>query len=1080
MGFLKTECGRSYKFFKCINSDEYYEVVERSGYVVGSCSNDPHFYMTCGTRYQGKITNGKLLCENFLCEVRPAYAMFTHLPDMMKTSACNGIKDCLNTDLDEEEDLCADLESRKRVTNCDNVCSDALQQQYFTCPDEANCNGFMYGLYCIVVSPGNGREYLHYINVYDICDGYPECKEGEDEENCSVDTTSTESTVPTCKRTEGGLEVRIFNHTRCTVLVFGHQIDGSYCANYHDQTNCTDPARVGGVCEVGGFTTNLSLYIICHFPRINPADERRLCDDGLESQCFQMSASCFEHKHKMCDGIFDCPDESDENNLNCKASAMTEKTCKRKIGRAGALPIPLIWLHDGIEDCVDGVDEKQEWPECGRPGTSTGRFVKNNDTCQNVFLCKNSEKEGYVNYELLCDGIDTCGTGSENKVCSIARNVPELQLDAIKVDEEEGTVIISPLCVQGLRRFRMRFNQLCVYEHFIYPTDHIFGFNEKTKILLPEVEKNCDHLFGVPYLYTSCTGRCEDSSCPLTNVPRYEFCPNQYPNRIGTLVDNSYLTFLIKTRDGQYSNSIFVCHNNATCIDYDKVCNLVDDCGDGSDEEGCTNHFQCRNSGDTRLYIPLVKTCDGKFDCPDLSDECNDRCDKKILESSFLKAMSVGIGGAAIFTNAYIVVKQLLNLKSCRTSVALINKLLVVLIAVGDFLVGGYLFAISIIDFALYGNQYCPNQTRWLSSTECSLIGVLSTIGSQLSLFSMTGLSLVRMHGICTSMRIPGEVTTSKSISILSAIASIVAVSSAIAVIPVIERYEDFFVNGVRYPEQLRIFIGLTDKSTAFDVIKAYNGRVRNKVLSWKTTNKMIGDMFSRDPGHQDLMSERARVGFYGNDGVCLFKYFVQQDDPQLSFVWGILALNFFCFVIISICYIAIGIASSRSSKDLTRGNSQVQKRNNRMNRKIAIIITTDFLCWVPFIVICGLHFGEVLDATQWYSLFSIIILPINSVINPLLYDDLVTSLLNKPTQAGRTFITRISTRLSNSITRRTRRTSPAVENSQMDTTVRTQTTDFQVTPASQQAGGGEILVEIRDKHAKPGKTGTRTTDTRL
>jgi hypothetical protein len=61
------------------------------------------------------------------------------------------------------------------------------------------------------------------------------------------------------------------------------------------------------------------------------------------------------------------------------------------------------------------------------------------------------------------------------------------------------------------------------------------------------------------------------------------------------------------------------------------------------------------------------------------------------------------------------------------------------------------------------------------------------------------------------------------------------------------------------------------------------------------------------------------------------------------------------------------------------------------MNQRISIIITTDFMCWVPFIVICMLHYLGVVDATPWYSVFSMIILPINSVINPLLYNDVIT-----------------------------------------------------------------------------------------
>ena len=53
-------------------------------------------------------------------------------------------------------------------------------------------------------------------------------------------------------------------------------------------------------------------------------------------------------------------------------------------------------------------------------------------------------------------------------------------------------------------------------------------------------------------------------------------------------------------------------------------------------------------------------------------------------------------------------------------------------------------------------------------------------------------------------------------------------------------------------------------------------------------------------------------VGFYGSDGVCLFKYFVKSGDSQQNFVWVILFINFSCFMLIMACYSAFYFLSSR------------------------------------------------------------------------------------------------------------------------------------------------------------------------
>ena len=352
--------------------------------------------------------------------------------------------------------------------------------------------------------------------------------------------------------------------------------------------------------------------------------------------------------------------------------------------------------------------------------------------------------------------------------------------------------------------------------------------------------------------------------------------------------------------------------------------------------------------------------------------------------------------------------KSLATIKRCRTALALVNRLLITTIALGDFLIG-YLFIIATYDAIIFRQGYCKSQIAWITSWKCSMVGVLSTIGSQISLFSMTGLSIIRIYGIWNSMKIPGEVTLMKAVKITAAISSLILFSVTIAVVPIVENFEDFFVNGVRFSDGLKIFIGTPDKATVTAVIQAYHGRTKDTSLRWKMLIEVVRKMFSHDLNYQGLTDKVDKVDFYGSDGVCLFKYFVQNQDPQRLFAWSILALNFICFVLISISYLFIGFLSRRSSKGLANSeNKQITQRNNRMNQKIAIIITTDFLCWVPFILICLLHSLEVIDATPWYSIFSMVILPINSVINPLLYDGVLTETIGA-------LIRSISIRISNS-----------------------------------------------------------------
>ena len=730
--------------------------------------------------------------------------------------------------------------------------------------------------------------------------------------------------------------------------------------------------------------STVSKYLICYHGNTGA------CDDRIDINCFQ-TKTCNIHKHLMCDNKKDCDDGADEAHQVCRSTVKV--TCQRRVGKGGELPIPVSWINDGVRDCEDGVDETADWPTCGQ-GPSKRYVSSDDEECKNVFMCREGYP-GYVELENLCDGLNTCG--NENAVCSVSSRSHSVTTSVLTT--YKGLVKRLSFCQRGLESIeRLRSN--CTSEQFIYP-DEVFG-GIKTSIILPENSESCDNMYGEQYLYTSCTGRCIRSVCPLRNIPRYEVCPNQFKDRVGTIVNNQYLIFLTKLFGSIYTNTYFVCDDKMKCIDYSKVCDLVYDCGDGSDEVQCTNHFNCSSSG---KLLPKTKKCDGRIDCSDLSDECNEQCSKEILEGTFLKGLSWLIGLLAIAANAVIIGKSLKTMGRCNTSVAVINRCLIIMIAFGDFLIGCYLFIIATFDTIIFKKEYCTSQIDWTAGVGCSAIGVFSTIGSQISLFSMTGLSIIRMYGIWNSMSIPGEINIKGVLKISAVILFLLSASTAIALVPIVGSLEDFFVNGVRFSDELRIFIGTSDKTTVLDVIRAYYGRTKELTLSWEMLIHMITKMFSHDFQYKDLTEKVDKVHFYGNDGVCLFKYFVQEQDPQRTFVWSILVLNFICFIIISLSYLVIGVLSRNSSAALKGSqNKQIAKRNRRMNQRIAIIISTDFLCWVPFIIICILHSLEMIDATPWYSIFSMIILPINSVINPFLYDGTIADAVKA---SWRTFATR-------------------------------------------------------------------------
>ena len=977
-GFMKNVCFdeiNKQHLFKCAYSDINYRWQNSLLSFSEVCKNDPHVYQACGFNLGSAITNADVLCGGYICKRNYALHKFI---------------ECTGDDCTPENRNCMTTPYNEDFTLCDDKC-----EYIFHCKDESFCNGYKYGISC----RWRGGDYLP---VSWACDGREDCYDKRDEQNCTV----TDSTISTCTHSSTGVNVPIFNYTRCSVFDTNKNVY-PYCHNFMDQTNCSDIERVGGYCAINGFMSIVSKYMVCkNLNRYNNGTKVpiKLCDDDMQNRCIKPSTNseCRVHKHRMCDGVMDCPDESDETHDMCETMT-TSIFCKRSFGtRSGEIGtiggIPVSWIMDMETDCMDGQDEdSQIWKFC------KGNFLQiltPIDICGNVFLCQRNDKT-FVRLNQLCDGVESCGDGKENKVCTIARDLPQIKRSAEFLQTQNSIIFdLSTGDVPELREFRR-------------PWGDVFG-EPKITLSVPVSKVYCGSYFGEYYVFLSCMDLCieAEARCPLIGMnSRLEddSCPGQYANRVYTLGSNSFLTFVVKSDSGHYHQNFYQC-NNRRCIEYKQVCDLVDDCGDMSDEINCTNHMICEDTLNLKKhqFISQSQVCDGIYDCFDLSDECNKSCRRNILRNWTLKCICWFMGLLALAFNGVSVIKGIISLNRIATKrsslFVLFNKTLVCLICLGDLLMGLYLVILSVYDSLILKDSYCRQQPEWLTGRACLILGVLSTVGSQISVFAMTVLSVIRAAAIIgKSMTYPIRIGRKAGFYASSISLAIIIISVGVALLPLLPFLEDYFVQGMYYDPTYKLFIGFPNKERHIQVLKAYHENSTSKIssdLSWREIREMVDGMFTQDYGKL----ARSPVHFYGNDGVCLFKYFVRTDDARRSrqspgkvsdmydpVVWTILVVNLACFVVMSLSYIVLLIHRKANSV-----SSNTRNTRWKLQTKVTIILVTDFLCWVPLILVSILHNLGKIDASSWYVFFTMVLLPFNSVINPLIYENSIKNFIQR------------------------------------------------------------------------------------
>ena len=291
-----------------------------------------------------------------------------------------------------------------------------------------------------------------------------------------------------------------------------------------------------------------------------------------------------------------------------------------------------------------------------------------------------------------------------------------------------------------------------------------------------------------------------------------------------------------------------------------------------------------------------------------------------------------------------------------------VQNIFIANLSMSDFLMGIYLFIVLSAD--LYYTDFFPSHSEWWRySPLCRLAGTLSVLSSEASVFLITLISVDRFMGI--KWPFSKRRLRTKRARMVLAILWVVALILSITPSMIAGVNEDFY-------DVSEVCIGLPiSRYATFD-----NRTVSQTFETGKYVNTDIWQFVSGiEVSVNQHTKSGSRVGMYFS--IAMF-----------------VGLNFVSFLIVAVCYIGMFITRIQSNKDLER--TLIGKDEIALAKKSAIILLTDFFCWMPIVVLSILvQSGAVTVSPVVYAWIATFVLPINSSINPFLYT-LATIMYNR------------------------------------------------------------------------------------
>nr|XP_039273245.1 uncharacterized protein LOC120347384 [Styela clava] len=820
------------------------------------------------------------------------------------------------------------------------------------------------------------------INIEKVCNGVDDCVDGFMTDECDCDHI-TDIVRPFCAK------LRIFHHVfpgRFTDTISGSGDDDDVldCILFGQLVNCTE----------------------------NPGSLR--CTSG--ELCVTRPSFCDD------DGC--CPGESDELHAGFGLKCPIEGA-----GHSNLCVLPSFYIYDDEDQCVNG---RKNCYERHENGSLTENLKKS------CFECLN--REHVILSEQVCDGVIDCSDFSDECLCEniqvgdLCTLIYNATVDRDKICEYssgdvscgDGTCISRSKVCDGRTDCANRLD-----ENHCYTMKYRKKFNEKLEekdeidCIVTELEENeveleeavvCDGIPECDDLQDECHFSCGSKGQPfpaycsanLDCIPGSLVCNGKKESQ---LLETCNFTY-IPAEEENCPERFYCEYGNRISIDIALVCDGVVNCEDETDEakeRNCNDgRFYCETNetasffGKNRqrqnhVFVRKDQVGNGRYDCDDGSDECPTRKDESNAFSSRTEMISwaplrwiLWINAILALAGNAIVILFTINLLRKKyhklTTVARCHHIMVLNLSLADLLMGIYLLVLAIKSIQFSG-RYCPEDKPWRMSKACTTLGAMSLISSEMSVMTMLIMAVFRFFTIIDPLNTIKSSKTEKIVRFSIALGWIISI--LFAVLPAIELLELNFITHAWTDNPLfgndvitsDVIIHTTERVLT-SLSRGYGSNTTTLLPKNVRTTGDIQEILRKSFPQKKVLGW---FGFYGQNSVCLPRLFANTSEQGWQYSIIILCFNLSSFFIMVLLY-GFMVKTSRSGiRKLKETNAGELPKCHLMER-VTRLLVTDFLCWFPICVIAFIYLAGVKLDVVVYAISGIVLLPINSALNPILY----------------------------------------------------------------------------------------------